>query len=194
MQKRKLKHVAVFCGASNGADPAFAEQAFALGAALAKRGVTVVYGGGRAGLMGRVADGALTGGGRVIGVITKQLADHELAHLGLAELHVVDSMHERKMKMADLAEAFIALPGGFGTLDELFEIAAWAQLGLHHKPIGLLNTSGFYEGLMRFLDHAHSQKFLRLPHTRALHMHAEVGALLDILESAEPTAGLLPRA
>lgn len=141
----------------------------------------LVYGGGRAGLMGAVADACLGAGGKVIGVITKLLEGRELAHTGVTELFVVDTMHERKMMMANLSDGFVALPGGLGTLDELFEILAWAQLGIHSKPVGLLNTNGFYDGLMKFLDHVNSERFLRLDHRTAVVSDSEAAGLLDKL-------------
>ncbi len=147
-----ISRVCVFCGASDGARPEFRSAAVALGKALAAEGITLIYGGGRAGLMGAVADGCLLSGGKVIGVITKLLEGRELGHSGITSLHVVDTMHERKMMMANLADAFISLPGGLGTLDEMFEILAWAQLGIHDKPVGLLNTCNYYDGVMQFLD------------------------------------------
>jgi uncharacterized protein (TIGR00730 family) len=138
-----------------------------MGSALARRNLTLVYGGGNIGLMGAVADAALEAGGRVLGVIPQHLDDWEVGHRGLTELEIVDSMHERKARMADLADAFIALPGGLGTFEELFEILTWAQLGLHRKPFGLLNTAGYYAPLLALLDSAVNEKFLR-PEHRAL--------------------------
>ncbi|HEX2838498.1 MAG TPA: TIGR00730 family Rossman fold protein [Phycisphaerales bacterium] len=161
---RPVRRIAVFCGASAGGRPDYTEAARELGETLAAQSITVVYGGGRAGLMGTVADAALARGGSVIGVITKLLQSRELAHHGCTELHVVETMHERKMMMATLADAFIALPGGLGTLDELFEILAWAQLGIHAKPVGLLNTCNYYDKLWAFMDHVESENFLRLNH------------------------------
>ncbi len=186
----------VFCGASSGGRPDYAAAAHGLGRAIALRGGTVVYGGGRAGLMGSVADGALAADGEVIGVITRLLVDKELGHTGIARLDVVETMHERKMRMADLADAFIALPGGLGTLDEMFEILAWAQLGIHGKPVGILNTAGFYDDLMQFLDHLDREKFLRLNHRTAIVFEREPGALLDrlaeVAAASTPNAGRFP--
>lgn len=159
-----VRSIAVFCGASAGGRPDYPAAAVELGHTLAARGITLVYGGGRAGLMGTVADASLSKGGQVIGVITRLLQGRELAHTGCSELHVVETMHERKMMMANLADAFIALPGGLGTLDELFEILAWAQLGIHAKPVGLLNTCAYYDKLWAFMDHVESENFLRLNH------------------------------
>ena len=140
----ELKSVCVFCGSRTGARPEYLEGARALGTELARRGFTLVYGGTSVGLMGAMADAALAGGGKVIGVLPQVLSDREIAHQGLTELHLVDSMHTRKAMMAELAGAFIAMPGGFGTFEELFEITTWAQLGIHHKPIGLLNVADYY--------------------------------------------------
>lgn len=159
--------------------------AFSLGRALAARNMTLIYGGGRAGLMGAVADAALAAGGQAIGVITTLLKDRELGHTGLTELHIVQTMHERKQQMADLADAFIALPGGLGTLDEVFEILAWAQLGIHSKPVGLLNTLGYYEPLMAFLDQADREKFLRLNHRTRVLVESDADAMLNRIIAAD---------
>jgi uncharacterized protein (TIGR00730 family) len=156
--------VCVFCGASPGADPAYADAATALGAFLASTGRRLVYGGGHVGLMGAVADAALAGGGTVVGVIPQSLVEREIAHTGLTELRVVGSMHERKALMAELSDGFVALPGGIGTLEELFEVWTWGQLGLHRKPYGLLNVGGFYDPLLGFLDHLVAQRFVRREH------------------------------
>ena len=161
-----MQSVAVYCGSSAGANPAYVAQAQALGAALAAQHLTLVYGGGRVGLMGTIADAVLAGGGRVVGVIPNFLADKELAHKGCTELHVVGSMHERKLLMADRADAFIAMPGGYGTLEELFEVLTWGQLGLHQKPVGLLNVAGYYDHLLRALDRMRDDQLLR-PEGRA---------------------------
>ena len=147
-RSRELQSLCVFCGSSKGHDPAFVRAAEALGRLLAGRGITLVYGGGHTGLMGALADAALAAGGRVIGVIPAGLAERELLHSRLSEQHVVTGMHERKALMASLASAFVALPGGLGTLDELFEIWTWEQLGLHEKPIGLLDVNGFFRPLL----------------------------------------------
>jgi uncharacterized protein (TIGR00730 family) len=178
---RPLARVCVFCGASVGARPEFAHAAAELGREMARRRITLIYGGGRAGLMGAVADAALSEGGQVIGVITRLLQNRELEHKGVTSLHVVETMHERKMMMANLADAFVALPGGLGTLDELFEILAWAQLGIHSKPVGLLNTVGYYDMLASFLDHVERENFLRLNHRTALIYAAEPMKVLDLL-------------
>lgn len=154
----------VFCGARPGQDPEFQSGALALGKLLAEKNVTLVYGGGIVGLMGSVADGVLNAGGRVIGVIPDFLVKREMAHPNLTELHIVHSMHERKAKMAALSNGFIALPGGFGTLEELFEIITWAQLDLHQKPVGLLNINQFYTPLLDFVDHMTNQGFVSPRH------------------------------
>lgn len=143
-----MKRVCVFCGSSLGHDPAFAEKAHEFGALLACEGLGLVYGGAKVGLMGAVADAVLAGGGEVIGVLPRALQERELAHTGLTQLHVVGSMHERKTRMADFADAFVALPGGFGTLDEFCEVLTWAQLGIHQKSCGLLNVNAYYDGFL----------------------------------------------
>lgn len=178
---RPLRRVAVFCGASHGRGGEYSAATKALGRELARRRITVVYGGGRAGLMGDVADAALAEGGQVIGVITKLLQGRELAHTGNTELHVVETMHERKMMMATLSDAFIALPGGLGTLDELFEILAWAQLGIHAKPVGLLNTLGYYDKLWAFMDHVAHEQFLRLDHRKSVLIESEPAKMVERL-------------
>lgn len=189
---RKIERLCVFCGASHGGRPEYAAGAFELGRALARRGITLVYGGGRAGLMGAVADAAIAAGGRAIGVITKLLESRELAHTGITQLHVVESMHDRKMMMADLADAFIALPGGLGTLDELFEILAWAQLGIHTKPVGLLNTANYYDPLMVFLDQIEREAFLRLNHRTEIVFEGSVDRMLDRLARSAPAGARFP--
>lgn len=156
-----MKRLCVFCGANPGLDPVYRAAAQALGRALAGEGLGLVFGGGSVGLMGAIADAALDAGGEVIGVIPQTLVDRELAHRRLADLRIVGSMHERKALMADLSDGFIALPGGVGTLEELFEVWTWAHLGLHRKPCALLDVAGFYSGLGRFLDHVETQGFLR---------------------------------
>ncbi|MDX2133121.1 MAG: TIGR00730 family Rossman fold protein [Planctomycetota bacterium] len=184
--------IAVFCGASHGARHEYTAQAFNLGRAIASRGLTLVYGGGRAGLMGAVADASLGAGGRVIGVITELLKGRELGHTGIHDLKVVPTMHERKMLMADMADAFVALPGGLGTLDELFEILAWAQLGIHTKPVGILNVEGYYDELMAFLDHVERENFLRLNHRTEVVFERDVDALLDRLAHVRSAGARFP--
>ncbi|MDX2232743.1 MAG: TIGR00730 family Rossman fold protein [Leptolyngbyaceae cyanobacterium bins.349] len=156
-----MKSICVFCGSSLGARPAYQEAAKQLGQILAERGLQLVYGGGNVGLMGIVADATLAAGGEAIGVIPEFLAVKEIAHMNLTQLHVVPSMHDRKAMMADLADGFIALPGGFGTFEEFCEILTWAQLGLHPKPQGLLNVEGYYDPLLQLFDQAVREKFLR---------------------------------
>ena len=181
-----MKSVAVYCGSSSGNQPLYTQQAQAMGEELAQRGLTLVYGGGRVGLMGAVADATLAAGGRVIGVIPKFLADKELAHTGCTELHVVETMHQRKLLMADLADGFVAMPGGFGTLEELFEVLTWGQLGLHGKPVALLNVAGFYNSLLSLLDHMVGQELLRLENRRQVLQNANVPALLDAMSAYRP--------
>jgi len=155
-----IKNICVYCGSSPGLNPAYARAATILGKTLAERDIGLVYGGAAVGIMGVVADAVLANGGKAIGVIPKALAVKEVAHEGLNELHVVESMHERKAMMADLSDGFIALPGGWGTLEEIFEILTWAQLGFHRKPCGLLNVEGYYDDLIRFLENAFTQQFV----------------------------------
>ena len=174
-----MRRVCVFCGSSNGANPVYLEAARAMGRALAGRGIGLVYGGGSTGLMGVVADAALEAGGEVVGVIPRALQLRELAHGGLTALHVVGSMHERKARMAELADGFVALPGGMGTLEELAEMITWAQLGLHAKPVGLLDVAGYYAPLTAFFDRATAEGFIRREHRGLVVVATEAGALLD---------------
>ena len=162
-----MKRVCVFCGASTGVREEYGDAARKLAAALARRGLGLVYGGGKVGLMGLLADSMLQAGGEVIGVIPQHLVAKEVAHRGVTELHIVDTMHQRKAMMNELSDAFIALPGGYGTLEEFFEILTWSQLGIHCKPSGLLNVSGYYDNLLAMLDHAVVEGFL-LPANRKL--------------------------
>jgi uncharacterized protein (TIGR00730 family) len=161
-------HVCVFCGSSRGASPAFVEAARLVGTTLGELGVGLVYGGGRVGLMGEVADATLKAGGRVVGVIPEALSLKEIGHEGLTELHIVSGMHERKALMAARASAFLTLPGGIGTFEEFFEILTWAALGLHHKPIALLNVGGYFDPLLAMLDSAVEQRFVRPEHRRLI--------------------------
>ena len=161
---RGMKRICVFSGSSPGARPEYREAAGDLGRTLAQQGLGLVYGGAKVGLMGVLADAALAAGGEVIGIIPQALVDKEVAHMGLTELQVVASMHERKAQMAELSDGFIALPGGMGTLEELAEIMTWAQLGMHRKPCGVLNVAGYYDGLTRFLDHAVAERFVAQGH------------------------------
>lgn len=156
----KIKNICVYCGSSPGKNPAYMRAAKTLANAMCERDIGLVYGGAAIGVMGAIADAVLEGGGEAIGVIPKSLAVKEVAHSNLTQLHVVASMHERKAMMAELADGFIALPGGWGTLEEIFEILTWAQLGFHHKPCGLMNIEGYYDGLIDFLDKAFAQQFV----------------------------------
>jgi uncharacterized protein (TIGR00730 family) len=173
-----MRRICVFCGASPGRSPGQLELAATVGGGLAASGIGVVYGGGRVGMMGAVADAALAAGGEVIGVIPQRLVHRELAHTGLTDLRVVDTLHERKAQMAALADGFIALPGGLGTLEELAEVASWAQLGLHSKPIGLLGRDGYWDALLAWLDHAVVEGFLAPEHRALVVADADLGALL----------------
>ena len=181
-----MKRLCVFCGSSAGGRPEYAAAARELGALLARHGLGLVYGGGHVGLMGVLADAVLAGGGEVIGVIPQALVDRELAHAGLTELRVVNTMHERKALMADLADGFLALPGGFGTADELFEILTWAQLGLHARPVGLLNVAGFFDPLLAWLDRTVAEGFLREQHRQLLIVGDHPEALIDALLADRP--------
>jgi uncharacterized protein (TIGR00730 family) len=181
-----IKRICVYCGSNSGSRPVYTDAAREMGTILAQRHIDLVYGGGRVGLMGTIADAALAAGGKVTGVIPAALVAKEVAHLGLKDLRVVTSMHERKALMVDLADAFIALPGGFGTLEEFCEVLTWAQLGLHRKPHGLLNVAGFYDPLLAFFDHAVAEKFIRPIHRRLVHAEADPQGLLDLLENSPP--------
>jgi uncharacterized protein (TIGR00730 family) len=178
----------IFCGSSPGARPDYAEATAELARLLAQRGIGVVYGGASVGLMGLLADTALDAGGEVIGVIPAALEAKEIAHPGLTDLHVVGSMHERKALMAELSDGFVALPGGSGTLEELFEVFTWSQLGLHRKACALLNVAGYYDGLQTFLDHAVNERFLRAEHRAMLLCEDTPAAVLDALERFEAPA------
>ncbi|HKL02621.1 MAG TPA: TIGR00730 family Rossman fold protein [Cryomorphaceae bacterium] len=181
-----MKSIAVFCGSSAGRLPKYAERAAQVGAFLAKNGCRVVYGGSHLGLMGAVAEGVLTNGGEVIGVLPKFMSSREIAHPELTELIMVESMHERKLKMHDLSDGVIALPGGFGTFEELFEMLTWAQLGLHTKPIGLLNLDGFYDHLIKMMDHMNTEGFLRPDFRRLVLANPEIDKLLGMMENFIP--------
>lgn len=178
--------VAVYCGSRPGADPAFADAARTTGETLARRGIAVVYGGGSVGLMGIVADAALEAGGEVHGVITRALLDKELQHRELTTLAVVDTMHERKAAMADRADAFVALPGGFGTFDELFEVITWTQLGIHDKPCGILDVNGFYGPLVDMMDGATARGFVTVEHRDSVLVDTSVARLLERMEDWRP--------
>jgi len=181
-----MKRVCVFCGSSPGGNAKYVEGARHLGAVLAQRGLTLVYGGGNVGLMGRLADAVLAHNGQVIGVIPQALMDLEVGHSGLPDLRLVGSMHERKALMADLADAFIALPGGLGTLEEFCEILTWAQLGMHQKPCGLLNAQGYFEHLLTFLDHAVSERFVRPEHRAMILVEEDAAKLIERFEQYRP--------
>ncbi|WEJ71677.1 MULTISPECIES: TIGR00730 family Rossman fold protein [unclassified Pseudomonas] len=183
-----LRSICVFCGASPGATPIYQEAAEALGRHLAERGIRLVYGGGAVGLMGMVADAALAAGGEVIGIIPQSLKEAEIGHKGLTRLEVVDGMHARKARMAELSDAFIALPGGLGTLEELFEVWTWGQLGYHGKPLGLLEVNGFYEPLLTFLDHLVQERFVRPQHREMLQRASSPAELIDALQAWTPSA------
>jgi uncharacterized protein (TIGR00730 family) len=181
-----MRRVCVFCGSSPGTNPAYLESARAMGRTLAERGMGLVYGGGSVGLMGALADAALAAGGEVVGVIPQVLRIRELAHRGLTSLHVVGSMHERKAKMAELAQGFVALPGGLGTLEELAEILTWAQLGLHARPIGLLDVAGYWSHVVAFLDRAVQEGFVPPENRKLLAVAEDPATLLDRFEAWQP--------
>jgi uncharacterized protein (TIGR00730 family) len=181
MVEKSSKYICVFCGSADGAKPAYLAATRELGRTIASKGYGLVYGGATAGLMGAVADAALSAGGEVIGVIPDVLMDREIAHRGLTELHAVHTMHERKALMASRADAFVALPGGFGTMDEFLEILTWAQLRIHSKPCVLLNVGGYYDALLEFLDHALEQGFLKMENRRRVLVTKDVpGTLVEI--------------
>lgn len=181
-----MRRLCVFCGSSVGSRPAYAAAARALAREVAGRSMALVYGGGHVGLMGEVADAAMAEGAEVIGVIPRALMDRELGHGGVTELRVVDSMHERKATMADLADAFVALPGGIGTLEELAEVLTWTQLGLHDKPVGLLDVEGYFDPLVAFLDRAEAEGFMRAEHRQILLSDDDPARLLSRLAAWEP--------
>jgi len=178
-----LKSICVFCGSSVGTEDSYWDAAHELGRAIAESGRRLVYGGGNIGLMGVTADAVLAGGGEVIGIIPQNLMDREVGHRGISELRVVDSMHQRKQLMSDLSDGFVILPGGLGTLEEFFEVWTWGQLGLHRKPYGILNTNGYYDSLLRFLDHAVESGFVRPAHRELLIVEEEPMELLRRLDS-----------
>lgn len=181
-----MQSLCVYCGASTGADPQFVEAAQVLGQTVAQRDIRLVYGGGSVGLMGEVANAALNAGGKVTGVIPEALWKREVGHPGLTEIAVVPTMHARKAQLIDLSDAFVALPGGFGTLDELFEVLTWQQIGYHHKPVGLLNIAGYYDSLLSFIQQALSQGFVRGAHVESLIVDTDVGRLIDRLSQSQP--------
>lgn len=180
-----IRRLCIYCGSSPGARVDYANAARTVGEALARRGIALVYGGGNVGMMGRIADAVLEVGGEVIGVIPHHLADKELAHERATEMIRVNSMHERKQTMADLSDGFIALPGGIGTLEELFETMTWLQLGLHRKPIGLLNVAGFFDEMLAFLDHMVAERFLKAEHRDLLIVSDDIHDLIDKMSAFE---------
>ena len=180
-----MKSICVYCGSCFGTLPEYRALAEAFGAACARRGLVIVYGGGNVGLMGTVANAALAAGGKVIGIIPRAMVAEERAHRGLTELIVVETMHERKYRMAELADAFVALPGGIGTLEETVEVFTWLQLGLHSKPVGVLNAAGFYELLLQFLTQLSNQGFLTPEHHAKLTVGSDVESLLDALAATK---------
>lgn len=182
----RLRRICVYCGSSAGSDPLHRAAAHDLGAFLAQSGIGLVYGGGNVGLMGAVADGALSQKGEVIGVIPRSLMEKELGHGGVTQLHVVGSMHERKQLMVDLSDGFIALPGGFGTLDELFETLTWLQLSFHDKPVGILNMGGFFDGLIDFVSQMSRSGFLKPEHAACVLVENQPAALLARMEAFRP--------
>jgi uncharacterized protein (TIGR00730 family) len=184
-----LDRICVYAGSNPGRDPAYMASATTLGELLARRGIGVVYGGGKVGLMGALADAALAAGGEVVGVMPQALIDREIGHPGLSGMHIVGSMHERKAMMGELSAGFIALPGGAGTLEELIEMFTWLQLGFHAKPIGVLNVAGYYDALAALFDHAVQEQFIRPPHRAALVIESRADALLDRFAAWTPPKG-----
>ena len=176
-----MKRICVYCGSNPGKSAEFLESARSLARELVQREICLVYGGASVGIMGEIADTVLAGGGEVIGVIPQALVDKEVSHAGLTELKIVDSMHERKEIMADISEGFIALPGGLGTIEEIFEVLTWAQLGFHKKPCALLNVKGYYDKLTQFLNHAVAEGFIANPHREMLLVEDEPHRLLEIM-------------
>jgi uncharacterized protein (TIGR00730 family) len=183
-----VRRLCVFCGSSPGASPAYGDAAEELGRLLVTEGIGLVYGGGKVGLMGRLADAVLAEGGEVTGVMPEALVAKEIGHPGLDDLRVVGSMHERKALMADLSDGFVALPGGLGTVEELFEVYTWSQLGLHLKPCALLDVEGYYEGIATFLSHAVEERFLREDHREMLIVEGDPRTLIERLRRFEPAA------
>ncbi|HEX9173686.1 MAG TPA: TIGR00730 family Rossman fold protein [Telluria sp.] len=181
-----MKSIAVYCGASFGASPAYADAARELARVLVEHNIGLVYGGGKVGLMGVIADEVLRLGGEATGVIPRALVEREVGHAGLTRLFVVKDMHERKAMMSDLSDGFIAMPGGMGTLEELFEMLTWSQLGIHAKPVGLLNVGGFYDGLVSFVAHLHGEGFVRAEHAALLMVESGADALVQRLQSGLP--------
>lgn len=183
-----MNHLAVFCGSSNGASDAYKHSAIELGKEMVRRGITLVYGGSSVGIMGALADTVLQEGGQVIGVIPQVLVDREISHEGLTELHVVNTMHERKFKMAELADGFLALPGGPGTLEEFFEAFTWAQIGIHQKPVGLLNVNHYYDPMISLFGHMVKEQFLHPQYQSMAVVESDVTVLLDRFVTYEAPA------
>ena len=181
-----MKSICIYCGSSAGNKPEYQSMARQVGRTLAEQNLTLVYGGGSVGLMGITADACLEAGGKVIGIIPQKLMDKEVGHKSLTEMHVVADMHTRKAKMVELSDGFIAMPGAYGTLDEVFEALTWAQLGYHQSPVALLNVGGFYDGLLQFLDRAAGDQFLRPMHRQMLLVGTEIKPLLDQMRAHEP--------
>ena len=183
-----LTTICVFCASSPGADPRYVAASRAFGSLLAHSGRRIVYGGGNTGLMGALADGALSARGEIVGVMPRHLVEREVAHRGLTRLDIVSSMHERKARLAEMADAFVALPGGLGTLEEFTEIWTWGQLGLHRKPYGILDVAGYYAPFLEFLDNALAQGFVRPEHRAVVHVSEDPAVLLEAMEHAPPPA------
>lgn len=185
-----LSNVCVFSGSSDRMESYYLESARAMGRSIARRGMTLIYGAGGTGMMGALADAALEAGAEVIGIIPRRFNTPELVHTGLTELHVVDTMHQRKAAMVELAQSFLALPGGFGTLEELFEVLTWAQIGIHQKPIGVLNVHGYYEPLLNFVEHIRTHGFIYDEHRTLLMSAGDPDNLLEMLDAYRPPQGL----
>lgn len=181
-----MRRICVFCGSSPGARPEYLQAAEQLGHLMASRNIGLVYGGAKVGMMGKIADAVLEKGGEVIGIIPKGLVEKEVAHTGLADLRIVDSMHERKAMMATLSDGFIAMPGGLGTIEELFEVLTWSQIGIHDKPCGLLNVEGYYEKLMEFVQHTVEEEFVKNVHQDMMLMHEKPEDILQAFETYKP--------
>lgn len=181
----KVTALCVYCGSSSGGRPEYVEEARAFGTEMARRGITLVYGGGKVGLMGTVADAVLAAGGKVVGVIPRQLVELEVAHPGLTELHVVETMHQRKTRMFELSNAFVALPGGFGTMDEMFEMLTWMQLGLHQYPCAFFDSRGYYRQLRTMMDHMVAERFVRPEQRDCIWFGDDMSAMFDWMDSYE---------
>lgn len=181
-----MKRICVFCGSNSGNDPLYSETAVTVGKFFAEQNIELVYGGGRVGLMGKIADTVMANGGKVIGIIPKGLSDREVAHQGLTELHIVDSMHTRKALMAELSDGFIALPGGVGTFEEFCEIVTWAQLGIHTKPCALMNVGGFYDAFITMFDYSMEQGFIRPQHRALVLVESEIEKIYSLMKDYRP--------